>query len=78
VSRQVGSAVRFVSRPPVALPPGRSRLAVLGRAQLAGSRATVPVTVLCGPMCGEGETLVLTRSGGQWRVTGRSGPDWVT
>jgi hypothetical protein len=43
-----------------------------------GAAATLGVETLCGPMCGEGETLVLARSATGWRVTGTTGPAWIT
>jgi hypothetical protein len=42
------------------------------------NRATLGVETLCGPMCGEGETLVLARTAAGWRVTGTTGIAWIS
>ena len=45
----------------------------------AATRAYLPVDVYCGPLCGEGTTLVLTRqANGTWAVTGRAGTSWIS
>jgi hypothetical protein len=41
-------------------------------------RATLGIETLCGPLCGDGKTLVLARTGDGWRVTGQTGPDWIS
>jgi hypothetical protein len=54
-------------------------LTVLGTLTGAhGNRATLEIETLCGLLCGEGKTLVLARTGDGWRVTGQTGPEWVS
>ncbi len=42
-----------------------------------GDHASVSVERYAGPLAGEGETLVLDRVDGRWRVVAAAGPDWV-
>jgi hypothetical protein len=73
----LGGRVNFVQNRPSPARRGDPPVIVLGRSPVGGATATLDVDVRCGPMCGQGETLVLSRSGGAWQVTGRSGI-WVS
>jgi hypothetical protein len=54
-------------------------LTVFGTLTIAHrNRATLGIETLCGLMCGEGKTLVLSRTGDGWQVTGDTGPDWIS
>lgn len=53
-------------------------LIVFGTMSVAGDRATLAIEIFCGPMCGEGKTLVLARTNEIWRVTGTTGREWIT
>jgi hypothetical protein len=54
-------------------------LTVFGTLAIAhGNRATLGIETLCGLLCGEGKTLVLSRTGDGWQVTGDTGPDWIS
>lgn len=50
----------------------------LGRIQLDGGAARLPLAVQCGGLCGMGETLLLRKSNGIWTVTGQTGPAWIS
>lgn len=39
-----------------------------------GDRVEVEASAFCGALCGHWMTLVLERSGGEWEVTGTTGP----
>jgi hypothetical protein len=41
-------------------------------------RATLGIEMFCGPLCGDGKTLVLARTDDGWRVTGTTGPEWIS
>jgi hypothetical protein len=78
VSALLGGRVRFVAGPDIPFGASGRNLVVFGAIGMRGDRATLPIEVLCGSLCGEGRTLTLARSGDGWAVTGSSGPDWVS
>ena len=49
--------------------PGSKRHVVFGRLVVHGDHARLPVSLLCGPLCGLGEELTLAREDGTWQVT---------
>jgi hypothetical protein len=81
LGRLVGPNLRITANPP---PPGRpystsrSVDVQLGTITRVGPTARVAVDWHCGPMCGQGETLVLGKRGGTWVVTGRTGFSWIS
>jgi hypothetical protein len=78
VSRLVRGGVRFVEQPRRPYRPGDPPVVTFGPLDIAGPRASLRRELLCGPLCGQGETLVLRRIDGRWRVTGTQGPEWVS
>jgi hypothetical protein len=72
----VGPRLHFVASPPQ--PSYDARVVTIGTATIDGDRAQVAVDMECGPLCGPGETTILTRSGDQWRATGSTGPGWIS
>jgi hypothetical protein len=78
VSRLVGPTVRFAANPRVPLDAGDRAVIVFGRLTIKGDGATLGIEVLCGPLCGQGQTLVLSERVGQWRVTGTTGAEWIS
>ena len=45
----------------------------------SATRAYVPIAVHCGPLCGEGTTLVLARQQDEaWKVIGTTGLSWIS
>jgi hypothetical protein len=75
VRRLLGPDVQFGTDP---VGSGRRSTDVLADLAINGDTATIRVELLCGPLCGHGKTLVLTRSDGRWHVTGTTGPVWVS
>lgn len=74
----LGPRVHFTAHPPKH-PDFRTRSVVtLGPPAIKGDRAIVTVETSCGPLCGQGETLVLGRRGGHWVRTGVTGPSWIS
>jgi hypothetical protein len=78
VETLLGPRLRFASKPPVPRRPGDAPVVEFGRLDVRGDQAWLGVETLCGPLCGEGQTLVLRLRGGYWRVTGSVGPRWVS
>ncbi len=82
VQRQVnslaGGHIHFVRN--VRAPEGihDPALVVLGDLVVTGSRATLGIETLCGPLCGQGQTFVLAQRHGRWQVTGTTGPSWIS
>jgi hypothetical protein len=76
IGRIAGPGVRFVHSAPQ--PHVGSPVVTIGTATIDGDRAQVTVDEECGPLCGQGETTVLTRQGHEWRVTGSTGPAWIS
>ncbi|PZS33672.1 MAG: hypothetical protein DLM58_07325 [Pseudonocardiales bacterium] len=50
----------------------------LGRIELHGDTARLPLAVQCGGLCGMGQTLLLAQQHGAWTVTGSSGSMWIS
>lgn len=50
----------------------------LGRIELHGGTARLPLEVQCGGLCGMGQTLLLAKTHGIWTVTGSTGPTWIS
>ena len=73
--------VKFVARSPATL-NGRP-VVTLGRIHPRVARADqpavveVPLQMLCGPLCGQGQTFVVTRTVNGWEVTGTTGTMWI-
>jgi hypothetical protein len=78
VTAMLGDAVRFIPQAPN--PQGVEDPAVItfGELAVAGDHATLGMQTLCGPLCGQGQTLVLAKAQGTWRVTGTTGPEWIS
>lgn len=76
LQHRFGGRVRFAAAP-VAVTRARPGV-VLHDGRVDGDRARVDRDYLCGPLCGEGTRLLLARSAAGWRVTGTSGPNWVS
>jgi hypothetical protein len=76
IRRIVGPSVHFTSAPP--RPSLDGPVMTIGTAAIDGDRAEVIVDMQCGPLCGQGATSVLTRRNGAWRVTGATGPGWIS
>lgn len=76
IRRITEDRVRFTHSPPT--PAAHSPMIRIGTATLTGDRAQVPVDVSCGPLCGQGDTKVVTRHGAEWRVTGVAGYAWIS
>jgi hypothetical protein len=78
VTAMLGDAVRFIPQAPN--PQGVEDPAVItfGELVVAGDHATLGMQTLCGPLCGQGQTLVLAKAQGTWRVTGTTGPEWIS
>lgn len=74
----LGPDVRFVPEPPSAVASGKRLVITLGPPHIDGDRATISVEILCGPLCGEGSTLVLHRLGDTWVRTGTEGRSWIS
>lgn len=74
----VGPRVRFLAAPPPPDRVGDATVVSFGALHVRDDRATLAMQVLCGPMCAQGETLVLRRHDGQWQVSGTTGPAWIT
>jgi hypothetical protein len=54
-------------------------LVIFGALEQSGATAKLGFEFMCGPLCGQGETLVLTEQpDGRWQVTGREGPAWIS
>ncbi|MDT4912117.1 MAG: hypothetical protein QOC66_1245 [Pseudonocardiales bacterium] len=71
--------VHFVAREPGALNGTAPPLIVFGALAItSGKRATLGIEMFCGPLCGDGKTLVLARTDDGWRVTGTTGPEWIS
>lgn len=75
IERATGARVHF-GPPPSATQ--QSPVVVLGVVRVRGAHAEVQRDYLCGPLCGSGWTVQLDRRDGSWKVTGRSGPAWVS
>jgi hypothetical protein len=78
VRKLLGNKVEFVAHTQAPRRQGVSAVIVFGALTVTGAHATLGMEVLCGPLCGQGETLVLTRRDGRWRVTGTTGPEWIS
>lgn len=73
----LGRRVHFVAD--ARWPTDRDQPRVVGFGELIvdGDRATVGAESMCGPLCGTGETLQLTKRAGTWAVTGSIG-HWIS
>lgn len=78
VVTSLGDAVRFADDPPFPRDPGDSTIVVFGELVLTGDQAELGMEYGCGPLCGQGSTLLLDRSDGAWTVTGASGSGWIS
>jgi hypothetical protein len=77
--RLLGSRLRITERAPSTVPGRRGPVVIrLGSADVRGTTARVPIDTYCGPLCGEGMTLILKRTGGQWAVSGQTGFSWIS
>lgn len=78
--RLVGPRLRITSHPPRVVPARRIEPSVirLGTADLHGATARVAIDYYCGPLCGQGMTLILKRTGDHWAVTGQTGYGWIS
>lgn len=74
----LGARLRFALQPPVPRGPGDPPVVQFGRMVVRGDRARLGVETRCGPVCGEGETLLLGRQDGRWQVLRSVGPRWVS
>ena len=74
----LGPQVVFTPSPPTRLSPGRAIAVTLGAPKIDGDRASVSVETNCGPLCGLGETVVLTRTSDGWKRTGTTGSSWIS
>jgi hypothetical protein len=73
---QIYAAVR--ARYASALDSARHRSYLrFGRLTVHGDRATLQVNVICVPLCGHGDALILHRADDQWRVVAVR-PTWVS
>lgn len=70
-----GGRLVFATRPPQ---PGPAVVVRLGSVTITGARAEVAYDLNCGPLCGHGETVLLTRTGGQWSRTGTGDYSWIS
>jgi hypothetical protein len=81
VQRQViallGPRVRFAATSPPRPSPD-APVVRFGGLVVHGERAELGMETRCGPLCAEGQTLVLRERNGQWRVSGSVGPSWVS
>lgn len=78
VDRRLPGQVRFVEHPRSPFRSGDPAVVTFGRLDVTGARATLHRDLVCGSLCGQGETLILSRVDGRWQVTGTEGPDWVS
>jgi hypothetical protein len=78
VRKLLGTRVQFSDHPPNPSGSGDPTVIVFGDLRVTGHRATLGMELLCGPLRGNGRTLVLTRRAGQWQVTGSTGPEWIS
>jgi hypothetical protein len=78
VEELLGPQLRFTASPPLPRHPGDAPVVEFGRLDVRGDWARLGIETFCGPVCGEGQTLVLRLRGGHWRVTGSVGPRWVS
>jgi hypothetical protein len=82
VQRQVGSLtgypVHFVRLPRSPENVHAPALVIFGALAIVEDRATLGMEILCGPLCGQGRTLVLARTAAGWQVTGSTGPEWIS
>jgi hypothetical protein len=78
VRRRLGPRVTFRTDPPFPARPDDPPVYVLGALTVVGDSARIGRATLCGSLCGEGVTLTLARRHGQWRVTGQTGPMWIS
>ncbi len=74
----LGPEVVFTAKPPTRLSLRNQIVVTLGAPKIADDRATVTVETNCGPLCGEGEVVVLARRGAGWVRTGTTGPHWIS
>lgn len=65
-------------RDPMLPTRGGGAAVLLGKADLDGDRATVPVSGRQGGLNGQGTTYTMAYSDGQWRITGTVGPAWIS
>jgi hypothetical protein len=77
VTALAGGHIHFVRNARAPEGNGEPALIVFGDLVVTGSRATLGMETLCGPLCGQGQTFVLAERQGQWRVTGMTGPSWI-
>ncbi len=73
-----GPGVRFVADPPFPRRMGDAPVVTFGALHIHGSHASLAVGMTCGPLCGRGRTFVLVRAGDSWRITGTTGPEWIS
>jgi hypothetical protein len=80
VQRQVCSLVdvQFVEHIASPQRPGDSAIIVFGALSVQDDHAMLGMEYLCGPLCGQGQTLILAKTDGTWRVTGTTGPAWIS
>jgi hypothetical protein len=78
VGTVLGPEVIFTAQPPTRLSPGGPVVVTLGAPRIDGDRATVTVETNCGPLCGEGQIVVLARRGSGWVRTGTTGAHWIS
>ena len=78
VERRLPGQVRFVAHPRSPYRSGDPAVVTFGQLEITGPRATLRRELLCGSLCGDGETLILRQLDGRWQVTGTQGPEWVS
>ncbi len=78
VDRLLPGKVRFVVHPRNPFRADDPAVVTFGPLDITGDWATLRRDLRCGSLCGQGETLILTRRDGRWQVTGTQGPDWVS
>ena len=77
----LNNRVRFIAQSPTTV-NGRP-VVTLGRIHDRVARAgqpasvEVPLQMVCGPLCGQGQTFVVTRTANGWKVTGTTGKMWI-
>lgn len=78
VTSVLGPEVRFLTTPPAPVELGDPTVVTFGTLRVRGSTAHLGMETQCGPLCGEGETLLLELHGGHWAVVGATGPRWIS
>jgi hypothetical protein len=74
----LGPKLHFAADPPTPRRADDPVVIQFGRLQVRTNNARLGVEMLCGPGCGEGQTLVLRSHGDRWHVAGSVGPRWVS